>query len=113
MCNPFNPTARSMTTQHAAPAVGYSILRTGKADAFEACIVLPHLEQLWALQFDPISRRLDVIAGTASVSLPEIPSDVSHLLTRAPSRVTVVTTDSLSAVRFSARADELVASQLH
>tara|TARA_B100001105_G_scaffold220731_1_gene188216 strand:+ start:233 stop:541 length:309 start_codon:yes stop_codon:yes gene_type:complete len=102
-----------MTTQHAAPAVGYSILRTGSADAFEACIVLPHVEQPRALHFDPISRRLEVIAGVASVSLPEIPSDVAHLLANAPSRVTVVTTDSLSAVRFSARADELVASQLH
>jgi len=102
-----------MTNKHAAPAVGYSVLRTGQADTLEACIVLPHVEQMRALHFDPISRRLDVIAGAASLALPEIPPDVANLLAKAPARVTIVATDSLSAVRFSARADELIASQPH
>lgn len=89
------------------PKVGYSIVRSGEGDVFEACVVFPHVADPTGLSFDPISRRLDLVCGSLTVSFPEIPADVASLLTRAPAKVLVVTTDTLAAVRTSARADQL------
>jgi hypothetical protein len=100
-----------MNTIPTGHAVGYSILRTGEGDAFEACVVLPHVDTPSGLVFDAISRRMDVRTETVALSLPEIPADVAKLLTRSPAKVILVTTDGLSAIRSSARADALL-SQL-
>lgn len=102
-----------MLTPRIPPSVGYSVLRTGKGDAFEVCIVAPHVDVPRSIVFDPISRRLDVISPVVSVSLPELPADVAHLLAKAPNRVMLVCTDSLSVVRFAGRAGDLSSAELH
>lgn len=102
-----------MNTTSPSHAVGYSILRTGEGDAFEACVVVPHVDAPTSLCFDAISRRLDVCSGVVTLSLPEIPADIAKLLARSPGRVLLVTTDGLSVIRSSARADELLPQKLH
>ena len=98
-----------MNTISLGHPVGYSVLRTGEGDLFEACVVLPHVDTPSGLVFDAISRRLDVRTESTTLSLPEMPADVAHLLARSPARVTLVTTDGLSAIRTCARADTLLA----
>lgn len=93
-----------------AANVGYSILRIGSGEDLEVCIVAPHLRQPAGLQLDFSTRRLHVLAGEASMSLPDLPLDVARLLAVAPSQVLFVTTDCLSGIRFSASADELMTS---
>lgn len=97
-----------MTTIPHGHSVGYSILRTGEGSAFEACIVMAHVDAPRSLAYDPISRRLEVHCDAVSLALPEVPLDIGKLLTDAPARVLVVTTDALSAIRSSARADGLL-----
>lgn len=96
-----------MKTSSSSPKLGYSILRSGEGDLFEACLVFPHVADPSGISFDPISRRLDVICGGLKVSLPEVPADVSTLLTRTPEKVLLVTTDTLASIRTASRADQL------
>lgn len=96
-----------MKTNSSAPKLGYSIIRSGEGDIFEACLVFPHVAEPSGFSFDPISRRLDIDCSGHKVSLPEIPADVSGLLTKTPEKVLLVTTDTLAVVRSSARADQL------
>lgn len=102
-----------MTTTQPGPAVGYTIMRTGQGASFEACIVCPHVDMPSSLAFDESARRLDVQCGAAAISLPDIPGDVAKLLTSDPGRILFVTTDTLSAVRSSARADALSQRKAH
>lgn len=96
-----------MTTTQLGPVVGYTIMRTGQGASFEACIVCPHVDTPSSLAFDESARRLDVQCGAVAISLPDIPGDIAKLLTGDPARVLLITADTLSTVRSSARADVL------
>ena len=97
-----------MNTESSISPVGYSVLRSGSAGRFDACLVLPHVEEPTSLVFDAAARRLDVRGASVAVMLPDVPADIARLLQHAPARLLVVTTGTLSKVRSAACADSLL-----
>jgi hypothetical protein len=89
-------------------AVGYSVMRSGDGIAAEVCLLVPHVNPMKSLAFDPIAKRLDADVSGARIALTELPADVAALLAREPQRVLLVSVDDLSRARFSARASDLM-----
>lgn len=89
--------------------VGYSVLRAGNAAAPDFCVTTPHVDTPKAITLDETGKRLEIDVGGARLLLAQLPDDLVLALRREPSRVLLVSVDTLSRARSSARANELLA----
>ncbi|MFK4705774.1 hypothetical protein ABIC83_002613 [Roseateles asaccharophilus] len=83
--------------------VGYSVLRFGSPMMMEVCIVMPAIEEIGAIAVDADGRKVEVKGLHATLTLPELPIDVSRLAAIDPSRILLVAVDTLSIPRSACR----------
>lgn len=90
-----------------AKSTGYTVMRAGRLPEMDVCLALPHVGVPLSAKFDAISKRLELDLGATRLLLAELPTDVVALMSKSPDRVLVITVDTLSQPKTSARLDEL------
>jgi len=89
-------------------AVGYSVLRIGEGDSLEFCLAYPHVDTPQSVELNSATNALEITLSTSQISLGQMPQDVMEALRKRPASVLLVSVDTLTRPRSSAKISELL-----
>jgi hypothetical protein len=91
-------------------AVGYSILRIGDGEKVEFCLACPHVDKPEFAELNSATNALELTFSSSQISLGQMPQDLMEALRKRPSSVMLVSVDTLTRPRFSAKVSELLSA---
>lgn len=89
-------------------AVGYSILRIGEGESLEFCLACPHVDAPQSAELNSATNALEITLSSSQISLGQMPQDLMEAMRKRPSSVMLVSVDTLTRPRFSAKISDLL-----